>query len=83
MRAGDLDAAREIVSAAAQKYSNDETESEEEYKNPITQKDITTLRSIGRKSVNEFSTADIQKTKKWAVSETSSKSKMKFCIASM
>lgn len=59
-------AMRDTRGAPEQRYSYDETESEEEYKKPITQQDITTLRSIGRKSVNEFSTADIQKTKKWA-----------------
>ena len=36
------------------------------HRKPITQQDITTLRSIGRKSINEFSSEDIQKTKKWA-----------------
>ena len=37
-----------------------------EYKKPITHNDILTLRSIGRKSVNEFTSADIEASGKWA-----------------
>ena len=37
-----------------------------EYKKPITHNDILTLRSIGRKSVNEFTSADIDAAGKWA-----------------
>ncbi len=59
-------AMRDTRGAPEQRYSFDEEESEDEYKKPITQQDITTLRSIGRKSINEFSSEDIQKTKKWA-----------------
>lgn len=59
-------AMRDTRGAPEQRYSYDDTESEEDYRKPITQQDITTIRSIGRKSVNEFSSDDIQKTKKWA-----------------
>lgn len=59
-------AMRDTRGAPENRYSFDEEESEDEYKKPITQQDITTLRSIGRKSINEFSSEDIQKTKKWA-----------------
>ena len=38
----------------------------EEYKKPITFDDVLTLRSIGRKSVNAFTSEDIQKAGKWA-----------------
>lgn len=37
-----------------------------EYENPITVTDVETLRSIGRKSVNDFTSEDIQKSGKWA-----------------
>lgn len=38
----------------------------EDYKKPITAQDVEVLRSIGRKSVNEFTGADLQKAGKWA-----------------
>lgn len=38
----------------------------EDYKKPITEQDVEVLRSIGRKSVNEFTGADLQKAGKWA-----------------
>lgn len=38
----------------------------EEYKKPITFDDVLTLRSIGRKSVNAFTSEDLQKAGKWA-----------------
>ena len=37
-----------------------------EYKKPITHNDILTLRAIGRKSINEFTSADIDAAGKWA-----------------
>lgn len=37
-----------------------------EYSKPITVKDVGALRSIGRKSVNEFTTEDLKKSEKWA-----------------
>ncbi len=37
-----------------------------EYDKPITLKDIEVLRSIGRKSINEFTSKDIEKAQKWA-----------------
>ena len=37
-----------------------------EYENPITVTDVETLRSIGRKSVNDFTSEDVQKSEKWA-----------------
>lgn len=41
-------------------------ENYKEYKKPITQQDVETLRSIGRKSINDFSQEDIEKSQKWA-----------------
>ena len=38
----------------------------EEYNKPITLKDIAILHSIGRKSINEFTSEDIVKAQKWA-----------------
>ena len=38
----------------------------EDYKKPITAQDVEVLRNIGRKSVNEFTGADLQKAGKWA-----------------
>lgn len=37
-----------------------------EYDKPITKADVDVLRSIGRKSVNEFSSEEIKKAQKWA-----------------
>ena len=37
-----------------------------EYNKPITTEDIATLRSIGRKSINEFTSDEIEKAQKWA-----------------
>lgn len=37
-----------------------------EYDKPITLQDIEVLRSIGRKSINAFTSADIEKAQKWA-----------------
>ncbi len=37
-----------------------------QYDKPITSNDVEVLRSIGRKSVNEFTSEDIQKSQKWA-----------------
>ena len=37
-----------------------------EYDKPITAADVETLRSIGRKSMNNFTSEDIQKAQKWA-----------------
>ena len=37
-----------------------------DYEKPITLQDIETLRSIGRKSVNAFTSEDIEKAQKWA-----------------
>lgn len=37
-----------------------------DYDKPITFADVDTLRSVGRKSVNDFTSADIEKTQKWA-----------------
>ena len=38
----------------------------EDYYAPITVEDVNVLRSIGRKSVNEFTADDLKKTQKWA-----------------
>ena len=37
-----------------------------EYDKPITLKDIEILRSIGRKSINDFDSDDLKKSQKWA-----------------
>lgn len=37
-----------------------------QYDKPITVEDIKVLRSIGRKSINDFTSEDIQKSQKWA-----------------
>ena len=37
-----------------------------QYDKPITTQDIVTLRSIGRKSINDFTNEDIKKADKWA-----------------
>lgn len=37
-----------------------------EYEKPITPQDVETLRTIGRKSINEFTSEDIEKAQKWA-----------------
>ena len=37
-----------------------------EYDKPISEDDISTLRTIGRESVNDFTSEDIQKAQKWA-----------------
>ncbi len=42
------------------------SQSGSEYNNPITIDDVKTLRSIGRKSINEFTQEDIKKAQKWA-----------------
>ena len=39
---------------------------ETDYDTPITLKDIEILRSIGRKSINQFTSEDIEKSAKWA-----------------
>ena len=43
-----------------------EAEDYSEYDKPITIKDVQVLRSIGRKSINEFTSEDIKKARKWA-----------------
>ena len=48
------------------KYSEATPEQIAEWKKPITLQDIETLRSIGRKSVNNFDSAEIKKSQKWA-----------------
>lgn len=37
-----------------------------EYEKPITAADVETLRTIGRKSINDFTSEDIKKAQKWA-----------------
>ena len=49
------------------KKSNKEQSAElSDYDKPITLQDIETLRSIGRKSINAFTSEDIEKAQKWA-----------------
>lgn len=43
-----------------------ETDLAKDYASPITVKDVEELRSIGRKSVSQFTSEDIQKARKWA-----------------
>lgn len=45
---------------------NSNREDDSEYKKPITPEDVSILRSIGRKSINRFTSEDIQKAQKWA-----------------
>jgi hypothetical protein len=47
-----------------EQYSSQETDLD--YDKPIELSDVFTLRSIGRKSVNQFRAEDIQKAQKWA-----------------
>ena len=61
------------ISESGEKYSTNRqskkktpTEIVKEYESPITPKDVETLRSIGRKSVNSFTGEDVQKASKWA-----------------
>ena len=42
------------------------TEAKSDYGKPITVEDVMTLRSMGRKNVNGFTTEDIKKSEKWA-----------------
>ena len=46
-------------------YSVDDYD-DEEYSKPITLHDVEVLRSIGRKSINQFTSEDIKKAQKWA-----------------
>lgn len=48
------------------KQARENTSNYLEYDKPITLKDIELLRSIGRKSINEFTSEDIEKAQKWA-----------------
>lgn len=45
---------------------NSNREDDSEYKKPITPEDVSILRSIGRISINKFTSEDIQKAQKWA-----------------
>ncbi len=59
--------ATETVSENGKRFAvNVSNEDYAEYNKPITLADIEVLRSIGRKSVNEFTAEDIKKTQKWA-----------------
>ncbi len=50
-----------------QSVKNMERESDfSDYDKPITVSDVEVLRSIGRKSINKFSSEDIKKAQKWA-----------------
>ena len=40
--------------------------SDEEWNEPITPRDVEAVQSIGRKSINAFTSEDIRKTQKWA-----------------
>lgn len=63
--------ARKIEAEDDKRYSSspaDVSESDEysEYSQPITEEDVDILRTIGRKSINSFSSAEIKKAQKWA-----------------
>jgi len=51
------------INSAVDASSSDEYS---EYSNPITEEDVEILRTIGRKSINSFSSEDIKKAQKWA-----------------
>lgn len=53
------------VKYSAARVSDEETKYTD-YNSPITEDDIETLRSIGRKSINDFTSEDIQRSQKWA-----------------
>jgi len=61
---GDMETAQRMVDEAAR--GNVQNYSDEEYSTPITMRDVETLRSIGRKSINAFTSEDIKKAQKWA-----------------
>ena len=78
---GDMESAQSMVDEAAKetdskhiKKQTKKTKTEqvddylnEEYLEPITVQDVDILRSIGRKSIAEFTAEDIKKSQKWAL----------------
>ena len=48
------------------KFAVSEESENKDYIKPITEKDVLLLRSVGRKSVGQFTTEDIDKAQKWA-----------------
>lgn len=52
--------------ASETKRSGRNTRDYSEYDKPITSQDVFELRSIGRKSVNSFTSEDVEKSQKWA-----------------
>ena len=59
---GETRAAGETV----KKYQPPTKQQVAEWEKPITIQDVETLRSIGRKSINEFTSEDIEKAQKWS-----------------
>ena len=55
-----------IASAEDMNLYSERDSSYEDYSKPITIEDIETLRSIGEKSINTFTSEDIEKAQKWA-----------------
>ncbi len=55
-----------VGTAASYRFSKDIEAKIAEYKKPITLKDVMSLRAIGRKSINEFTSAEIETAGKWA-----------------
>lgn len=60
------DTSQEIKKASTEKDEGKHQDRYEKYDKPITASDVETLRSIGRKSINDFTSEDIQKAQKWA-----------------
>ena len=61
------DVVDEFVNGYKKKHPQEQySERYSDYDEPITTADVETLRNIGRKSVNEFSSDDLQKAQKWA-----------------
>ena len=58
---------RKNTGQKAEKNTSDEVKNATKREVEITQTDIDTLRSIGRKSINEFTSQDLSKTEKWAI----------------
>lgn len=44
----------------------DDAEMKKEYNKPITAQDVRELQSIGKKSINEFTSEELEKSQKWA-----------------
>ncbi|MBQ3146790.1 MAG: hypothetical protein IJB91_03585 [Oscillospiraceae bacterium] len=64
---GDIDVSDNIANGRVQMQARATVQQlYPEYNKPISIQDVHTLRSIGRKSVNQFSAEDLKKSQKWA-----------------